>query len=88
MIHTISIRWQTVIKLRICKYPPVKTYTKNNIVDINENIDNLTTPTFTDDASIYTTLNVANTAAETASNAIKSKISIFKYVKFASSQIR
>lgn len=35
------------------------------------------TPTFDDTVSTYTTLNAANTAAETASNAIKSKVSIF-----------
>lgn len=35
------------------------------------------TPTFNDTVETYTTLTEANTAAETASNAIKSKVSIF-----------
>lgn len=35
------------------------------------------TPTFMDTVNTYTTLSAANTAAETASNAIKSKVSIF-----------
>ena len=38
---------------------------------------NLETPTFDDATSTYSTLTAANTAAETTSNAIKSKTSIF-----------
>ena len=39
-------------------------------------ISKIETPTFTDTVDTYTTLSAANTAAETASNAIKSKVNI------------
>ncbi len=50
----------------------------NEDVDANtDEINKIKKPTFTDTVSTYTTLNAANTAAETSSNAIKSKVSIF-----------
>lgn len=50
----------------------------NEDVDANtDEINKIKLPTFTDTVSTYTTLNAANTAAETSSNAIKSKVSIF-----------
>ncbi len=50
----------------------------NEDVDANtDEINKIKTPTFTDTVGTYTTLNAANTAAETSSNAIKSKVSIF-----------
>ena len=42
----------------------------------NTEINKIKTPTFTDTVDTYTTLNAATTAAETASNAIKSKVNI------------
>lgn len=50
---------------------------ENTAATLKNNIDELTTPTFTDTVSTYTTLNDANDAAETAGNAIKSKVNIF-----------
>lgn len=52
--------------------------TVNESVDTNNaEINKIKSPAFDDTVSTYTALNSANTAAETASNAIKSKVSIF-----------
>ena len=61
-----------------------KTTLESTMTTVNENvsansdeINKIKSPTFNDTVSTYSTLNDANTAAETTSNAIKSKISIF-----------
>ena len=61
-----------------------KTTLESTMTTVNENvsansdeINKIKSPTFNDTVSTYSTLNDANTAAETTSNAIKSKVSIF-----------
>ncbi len=61
-----------------------KTTLESTMTTVNENvsansdeINKIKSPTFNDTVSTYSTLNDANTAAETASNEIKSKVSIF-----------
>ena len=61
-----------------------KTTLESTMTTVNENvsansneINKIKSPTFNDTVSTYSTLNDANTAAETTSNAIKNKVSIF-----------
>ncbi|NBI93100.1 hypothetical protein D3Z45_21635, partial [Lachnospiraceae bacterium] len=61
-----------------------KTTLESTMATVNENVDTNNTeinkiksPAFDDTVSTYTALNTSNAAAETASNAIKSKVSIF-----------
>lgn len=72
----------TATSLDASASPTVSATTNGNTTTFNfgipkGDISEVKTPTFDDSVGTYTTLSAANTAAETASNAIKSKVSIF-----------
>lgn len=76
------IKAGTATSLDATATPTVSATTSGNTTTLNFGIpkgdtSDIKTPTFTDTVSTYSTLSAANTAAETASNAIKSKVSIF-----------
>ena len=80
--NTPTIKAGTATSLESNASPTVSATTSGDITTFNFGIpkgdtSKFETPTFTDTVSTYTTLSAANTAAETASNAIKSKVSIF-----------
>lgn len=80
--NTPTIQAGTVTSLASTAAPTVTATTSGETTTFNFGIpkgdtSKIETPTFTDTVSTYTTLAAANTAAETASNAIKSKVSIF-----------
>ena len=72
----------TATSLDATDAPTVSATTSGNTTTFNFGIpkgdtSDIETPTFTDTVSTYSTLSAANNAAETASDAIKSKVSIF-----------
>lgn len=72
----------TATSLDATAAPTVSATTSGNTTTFNFGIpkgdtSDIRTPTFTDTVSTYSTLSAANDAAETASDAIKSKVSIF-----------
>ena len=80
--NTPTIQAGTVTSLASTAAPTVTATTSGETTTLNFGIpkgdtSKIETPTFSDTVSTYTTLAAANTAAETASNAIKSKVSIF-----------
>ena len=79
---TPTIQAGTATSLDATASPTVTSTTSGTTITFNFGIpkgdtSKFETPTFTDTVNAYTTLSAANTAAETASNAIKSKVSIF-----------
>lgn len=79
---TPTITAGTATSLDATATPTVSSSTSGNTTTFNfgipkGDISTIETPTFTDTVGTYSTLSAANTAAETSSNAIKSKVSIF-----------
>jgi len=79
---TPTITAGTATSLASTASPTVTATTNGNTTTFNfgipkGDISEVKTPTFDDSVGTYTTLSAANNAAETASNAIKSKVSIF-----------
>lgn len=79
---TPTIKAGTATSLDATAAPTVSATTSGRTTTFNFGIpkgdtSDIKTPTFTDTVSTYSTLTAANNAAETASSAIKSKVSIF-----------